>query len=125
MRGGGKLYGYNTDYVGVLRALRTRMPLRGSRVLIFGAGGAARAVAFALAQAGAAVCVYGAAAGSARGRSRSGRRRGDRAESRPRRIFRRDRECTPVGMHPAIGNSPLEARELNCRLVFDTIYRRA
>ena len=26
-------------------------------------------------------------------------------------------------MHPAIEQSPLEARELNCRLVFDTIYR--
>ena len=57
VRGGGKLYGYNTDYVGVLRALERRMALGGSRVLIFGAGGAARAVAFALAQAGAAVCV--------------------------------------------------------------------
>ncbi|MFZ3215641.1 MAG: type I 3-dehydroquinate dehydratase, partial [Candidatus Acidiferrales bacterium] len=53
VRGGGKLYGYNTDYVGVLRALERRIPLRGSRVLIFGAGGAARAVAFALAQSGA------------------------------------------------------------------------
>ena len=31
--------------------------------------------------------------------------------------------ATPVGMHPAVGNSPLDARELNCRLVFDTIYR--
>jgi shikimate 5-dehydrogenase len=31
--------------------------------------------------------------------------------------------ATPVGMHPAIGRSPLEAHELNCRLVFDTIYR--
>ena len=31
--------------------------------------------------------------------------------------------ATPVGMHPAAGVSPLEARELNCRLVFDTIYR--
>jgi shikimate 5-dehydrogenase len=26
-------------------------------------------------------------------------------------------------MHPHPGRSPLEARELNCRLVFDTIYR--
>jgi shikimate 5-dehydrogenase len=26
-------------------------------------------------------------------------------------------------MHPAGGRSPLEARELNCRLVFDLIYR--
>ena len=26
-------------------------------------------------------------------------------------------------MHPHVDRSPLEARELNCRLVFDTIYR--
>jgi shikimate 5-dehydrogenase len=31
--------------------------------------------------------------------------------------------ATPVGMHPEILASPLGARELNCRLVFDTIYR--
>ncbi len=31
--------------------------------------------------------------------------------------------ATPVGMHPQVGRSPLEANELNCRLVFDTIYR--
>jgi shikimate 5-dehydrogenase len=31
--------------------------------------------------------------------------------------------ATPVGMYPATGGSPLDARELNCRLVFDTIYR--
>src|SRR6202158_127792 len=52
VRGGGQLYGYNTDYVGVLRSLEQRMRLAGSRVLLFGAGGAARAAAFALAQAG-------------------------------------------------------------------------
>jgi 3-dehydroquinate dehydratase/shikimate dehydrogenase len=31
--------------------------------------------------------------------------------------------ATPVGMHPSVANSPLEADELNCRLVFDIIYR--
>ncbi|MFZ3215792.1 MAG: hypothetical protein WA192_07010, partial [Candidatus Acidiferrales bacterium] len=31
--------------------------------------------------------------------------------------------ATPVGMHPGVGRSPLEERELNCRLVFDLIYR--
>jgi 3-dehydroquinate dehydratase/shikimate dehydrogenase len=55
VRPNGKLIGYNTDYVGVLRALERRMPLRGSRVLIFGAGGVARAVALALSRAGASV----------------------------------------------------------------------
>ena len=53
VRGAGKLYGYNTDYIGVLRALQLRISLPASRVLIVGAGGAARAVAFALAQSGA------------------------------------------------------------------------
>ncbi len=31
--------------------------------------------------------------------------------------------ATPVGMYPKTGNSPLAAHELNCRLVFDLIYR--
>jgi 3-dehydroquinate dehydratase/shikimate dehydrogenase len=123
VRGGGKLYGYNTDYVGVLQALEKRMALAGSRVLILGAGGAARAVAFALVQAGSGVCVAArrperakalakAAGGEALARSRL---RGE--------FFDAIVNATPVGMHPAVGNSPLDARELNCRLVFDTIYR--
>ena len=31
--------------------------------------------------------------------------------------------ATPVGMHPHVADSPLDAGEINCRLVFDTIYR--
>jgi 3-dehydroquinate dehydratase / shikimate dehydrogenase len=123
VRGGGKLYGYNTDYVGVLRSLGRRMPLPGSRVLIVGAGGAARAVAFALAQAGAAVCVCARRPDRARSLARA-----VGGEAIPRSRLRREFfdaivNATPVGMHPNIGRSPLEARELNCRLVFDTIYR--
>src|SRR6202012_943019 len=38
-------------------------------------------------------------------------------------VFHAIVNAPPVGMHPAIGRSPLEAHELNCRLVFDTIYR--
>ena len=49
----GRLYGYNTDYVGVLGSIERRVPLASSRVLLFGAGGSARAAAFALARAGA------------------------------------------------------------------------
>jgi 3-dehydroquinate dehydratase/shikimate dehydrogenase len=39
-----------------------------------------------------------------------------------RRSFDAIVNCTPVGMHPG-GGSPLETRELNCRLVMDLIYR--
>ncbi|HEX2055972.1 MAG TPA: shikimate dehydrogenase [Nitrospiraceae bacterium] len=46
----GKLKGYNTDASGALRALRENgAALLGQRVLILGSGGAARAIAFALA----------------------------------------------------------------------------
>lgn len=123
VRGGGKLYGYNTDYVGVLQALEKRIPLRGSRVLIVGAGGAARAVAFALAQAGAAVCVTSRRQARASALAKAA---GGEAIARNRvrgEFFDAIVNATPVGMHPAVGSSPLDARELNCRLVFDTIYR--
>src|SRR6266481_8229904 len=57
VRRNGSLYGCNTDYVGVLRALEKKLPLPKSRVLILGAGGSARAAAFALSRAGAAVYI--------------------------------------------------------------------
>jgi 3-dehydroquinate dehydratase / shikimate dehydrogenase len=123
VRGSGKLYGYNTDYVGVLRALERRIPLRGSRALIFGAGGAACAVAFALAESGASVCVCARRAQAAKALARAvGGEVVERSRLR-REYFDAIVNATPVGMHPAEGRSPLEARELNCRLVFDLIYR--
>ena len=47
---GGKLYGYSTDGAGFLRSLEAAgQPSSGREVLLLGAGGSARAVAFALA----------------------------------------------------------------------------
>jgi shikimate dehydrogenase len=46
----GRLTGYNTDATGALRALREgTVELKGKRVVLLGSGGAARAIAFALA----------------------------------------------------------------------------
>ena len=46
----GKLTGYNTDATGALRALREgRVELKGRRIVLLGSGGAARAIAVALA----------------------------------------------------------------------------
>lgn len=55
----GRLLGANTDGLGFLRSLREEadFPPRGKSVVILGAGGAARSVAFSLAEAGAAPIV--------------------------------------------------------------------
>jgi len=123
VRGSGKLYGYNTDYVGVLRTLQTRIALRSSRVLIVGAGGAARAVAFALAQAGAAVCIWARRGNQAKSLARAVGGQSLSRNALGREFFDAIVNATPLGMHPNIDQSPLEPEELNCRLVFDTIYR--
>jgi shikimate dehydrogenase len=44
----GKLIGYNTDCNGALEALEERTDLRGKRVVLLGAGGAARGIGFGL-----------------------------------------------------------------------------
>ena len=57
VRRNGSLYGGNTDYLGLLRALEKKLRIKGSRILVFGAGGAARAAVFALARSGATVAI--------------------------------------------------------------------
>ena len=44
----GKLYGFNTDVGGILRPLEKRISLAGAKILVLGAGGAARAAVFGL-----------------------------------------------------------------------------
>jgi shikimate dehydrogenase len=53
----GTLTGHNTDWVGAVRALEEARPLAGAKVMVFGAGGAARAVVHGLVAHGAAVSV--------------------------------------------------------------------
>jgi 3-dehydroquinate dehydratase/shikimate dehydrogenase len=123
VRGDGSLYGSNTDYVGVLGALERKMRLRGSRLLVFGAGGAARSTAFALARAGAdvVICARREQVGKKLAQAVNGKflaRRALRTEK-----FEAIINATPVGMYPHSKISPLSARELNCGIVMDLIYR--
>ena len=118
----GRLYGYNTDYVGVLRAIERRVPLPSSRVLLFGAGGSARSAAFALKQAGADVVICARRPERARALARAVRGATVERSALSRESFDVIVNCTPVGMYPN-GGCPLKASELNCRAVMDLIYR--
>lgn len=54
----GRLYGTNTDWLGALKALEEKTTLPGKRAVVVGAGGSARAICFALKEAGADIFVY-------------------------------------------------------------------
>jgi 3-dehydroquinate dehydratase / shikimate dehydrogenase len=123
VRRDGSLYGCNTDYVGVLRALEKKLVLPKSRVLILGAGGAARAAAFALSRAGAGVYICARREIPARELARA-----VGGEIVPRRTLRTHSfdailNATPIGMYPHSAISPLAPGELHCRIVMDLIYR--
>jgi len=55
---GGKLIGHNTDWRAALEALEEKVNLKGKRVFLLGAGGAARAIAFGLKERGCQVFIF-------------------------------------------------------------------
>jgi shikimate 5-dehydrogenase len=103
--------------------LESKTSLRGRQVLIYGAGGAARAVAFAATNAGAEVFVCARRDLAARELARVVKGEVVAPKSLRKRRFDVIVNTTPVGMYPDEGVSPLAASELNCSLVMDLIYR--
>ncbi len=123
----GALVGYNTDCSGACDALASKIELKGRNVMILGAGGAAKAVAFGAAEAGGHVVIV------------------NRTEKRGREMSSQLNECfggrarcgtieqlddcdvlvnaTSVGMHPHVRESPVR-KEFLCKglVVMDIVY---
>lgn len=117
----GRLSGYNTDYIGVLRAIEPQVELRSSRVLILGAGGAARAAAFALSAAGASVRLWSRRFERARALAHDCGALAIRRRALRRSSFTLIINATPVGMDGG-DRSPVTAAEINCGYAMDMIY---
>ncbi len=123
----GTLVGYNTDCSGACDALVSKIKLKGKNVMILGAGGAARAVAFGVAEKGANIVIV------------------NRTEKRGRELSEQVNECfcggarcgtieqlddcdilvnaTSVGMHPHVRESPVRSEFLRKDLVvMDIVY---
>lgn len=66
VRDGGKIIGYNTDYYGAVESLKEKLSPKGQKVLVIGAGGAARAVVYGLKKEGAAITIVNRTEGKAR-----------------------------------------------------------
>ncbi len=132
----GKLIGYNTDASGALQALRDGgVELKGRRVAMLGSGGAARAIAFALAaDSGVAeLFILGIDEAKRRGLVRDLQAKtslrvheATLSEDTLRRLLPGVQvliHCTPVGMHPRIEESCVPAELLHARLaVMDIVY---
>ena len=118
----GKLYGFNTDAAGVVRPLERRLPtLEGAKILVLGAGGAARAAVFGLKERGCEVYILNRTAGPAKKLARQARARTVKRADLKKLSFDVIINATPVGM----GNTretPLQEHEINARYVFDMIY---
>lgn len=118
----GKLYGFNTDVAAVIRPLERRLPLRGAKVLVLGAGGAGRAAVFGLVEKGAEVFIWNRTAETAKKLARQAKAKIIRREQIVKTNFDVIINTTPVGMRGVKPLSLLEPKELNTRLVFDLVY---
>jgi 3-dehydroquinate dehydratase / shikimate dehydrogenase len=118
----GKLYGFNTDTAGVVRPLERRLStIEGARILVIGAGGAARAAVFGLKERGAEVYILNRSAAHAKKLAHQARARIMKRPDLKKMAFDVIINATPVGM----GNTretPLQDKEINARYVFDMVY---
>lgn len=119
-RDGDRWHARNTDVSGFLAPLMKRLPLKGARVAILGAGGAARGVAVALASEGSVVTVYGRNREKAEAVARLAGGRGALLPVAPN-SWDLLVNATPVGMYPRIDETPFEG-PFDGRIVYDLIY---
>jgi 3-dehydroquinate dehydratase/shikimate dehydrogenase len=118
----GKLYGFNTDVAGVIRPLEKRLRLRGARVAVLGAGGAARAAVFGLVEQGAEVYVINRTHQTAVTLARQAKAKSLKHEAFAKQRFDVLINSTPCGMKGNKQTMPIAPSELNAGLVFDMVY---
>jgi 3-dehydroquinate dehydratase / shikimate dehydrogenase len=110
----------NTDVSGFLAPLRTRIDLTGARAAILGSGGAARAVAVALASVGSAVTIYGRSHAKANVVARDVGATGAVFPVVPG-SWDILVNSTPVGMYPNVNETPFHG-PFDGRIAYDLVY---
>ena len=118
----GALAGFNTDVAGIIDPLERVMPLKGKRVLVLGAGGAARAAVYGLRGRGAEVFLLNRTAARAEALATEAG-----AHTQPREALAATHfdiliNSTPYGMRGKTIDAPIEPHEMNCSLFFDLVY---
>ena len=125
VRRAGRWRAYNTDVIGLLKPLECRMKLRGARVLVAGAGGAARAAVSLLTQAGCRVSIVNRTVAHAEALAAESGAEGVSRAALVRSQWDAIIHTTPLGMTPDVTTCFFKPAELNTRILFETVYTPA
>ncbi len=121
----GKLYGFNTDVNGVVRPLEVRLRLQGAKILVLGAGGAARAAVFGLKERGADVYILNRTPAPAQTLAKQARAKAINRTQLKKMEFEVIINATPVGMEGNRDPVPLSEQEFKCKFFFEMVYTPA
>jgi len=119
----GFLKGFNTDWIGATKSIEKKIDIKGKKIVILGAGGAARAIAFGIKNKGGKLTVLNRTLKKAKKLSKDvGCNYGSLNDLK-------DLDCdilinaTPVGMYPNENSSLVDRNILkNIDVVFDVVY---
>lgn len=122
----GHLKGYNTDWIGFVRSLEAHTLIQEKRVVILGAGGAAKAVAFGIKERGGKLTILNRAIEIEMAQSLAKEVAcpwGDLSQLESVTEADIVINATSVGMHPHVDKTVIETRHLRPeQIVFDVVY---
>jgi 3-dehydroquinate dehydratase/shikimate dehydrogenase len=128
---GAERIGYNTDYNAAMDCLEYTLgdigadpsPLKNKRVLVLGAGGVARPIVYGLRKRGAMTTIASRTLARAERLAQAFESKAVDWEARHRGTADIIINCTPIGMHPNVDESPIHKTFLKpAMLIFDTVY---
>ena len=118
----GKFYGFNTDVAGILNPLERRISLKNAKVLVLGAGGAARAAVFGCRDKGAEVSILNRTPEAAQKLAKQSGAKVIKREAIAKAGFDVIINATPIGMTGNKAPLPIGPEDLVARYVFDLVY---
>lgn len=118
----GRLFGFNTDVSGLVGALeQTNLDLQTAKVLVLGAGGAAKSAVFGSRAKGAEVYILNRTPAEAQKLARKAHAKTIKRTDLVKMEFDVIINATPVGMG-GNGSMPLTDKELKAKYIFDMVY---
>ena len=118
----GKFYGFNTDVAGIVGPLERRLSLKGAKVLVLGAGGAARAAVFGCRDKGADVWILNRTPETAQKLARQSGAKTIKRDAVAKTGFDVIINATPIGMAGNKAAPLLGPEDITARIVFDLVY---